>query len=154
MDILAAGEKDLAELAALWMSMMREHGEMDSRVCLSPNAEAAYHSYLLLHIDSSNSRILKAAESQKIVGFCCGYVCNNLPMFEPARFGYLSDIYLLPPWRGQGGGKEMLKTMEAFFRENGVEKTQLQVYRKNEKGRAFWAQQGYAPFFDRLCKTL
>jgi GNAT superfamily N-acetyltransferase len=43
------------------------------------------------------------------------------PVPEPERLGYLSSLYVRPPWRGQGTGGLLLATALEFCRNSGVE---------------------------------
>ena len=43
------------------------------------------------------------------------------PVVEPETLGYISCLYVRPPWRGRGIGDQLLGTAVAFCRDNGVE---------------------------------
>ena len=94
--------------------------------------------------------VVLAENEDGIAGFCCAYVCQNLPMFLPAEFGYVSDLYVQPGFQRQGVGARMMQYVRNFFKGCGVTSIQLQVYRKNPKGKAFWDRQGFHNFFDRM----
>jgi GNAT superfamily N-acetyltransferase len=47
------------------------------------------------------------------------------PVPEPELLGYLSSLYVRPPWRGQGTGDMLLATALQFCRGNGVESVVL-----------------------------
>jgi len=145
-----ASEEDLPRLVELWSEMMRQHREFEPRVELTPIAPAAYQSYLLAHCRGAKSLILIAENEEGIQGFCCAYVCQNLPMLAPGEFGYISDMYVAPAFQSQGIGSEMLARIRSWFQERGQKSIQLQVYRENEKGIAFWKAKGFRPFFERM----
>lgn len=141
---------DIDTLAMLWMRMMEEHRAFEPRLRLSDLAESAYKNYLSIHIRSQRSRVLVARDDAEIVGFICGYIAQNLPMFLPSEFGYISDLYVSPAKRGTGLGKKLVEAMHGWFAERKIACTQLQVYRANCQGREFWNRMGYEAFFDRM----
>ena len=149
-EVYLAREGDVPCLVDLWLDMMRDHEGFEPRLRLTSAAGFAYQSYLTLHLRSPKSIVVLAREGGRTAGFCCAYVCQNLPMFLPAEFGYVSDLFVLPDFRRQGAGTALLSRVTEFFRAAGVACAQLQVYRQNESGRAFWEGKGFEPFFDRM----
>jgi ribosomal protein S18 acetylase RimI-like enzyme len=149
-ELRLANEKDLPAIADLWIEMMREHEAFEPRLRITPHAVYAYHSYLMLHVRGPKSVVVVMEDGGTIIGFCCAYVCQNLPMFLPAEFGYVSDIYVCPAYQHQGVGERLMRYIRQFFKGCGVQSVQLQVYRHNPKGQAFWKKQGFENFFDRM----
>lgn len=154
MKLRLATETDIPRLVELWLEMMRDHEEFDPRVKLTTMAGFAYQSYLLLHVRGEKSIVVLAEQYGKIAGFCCGYVSSNLPMFAPAEFGYISDLYVLPPFRCRGIGTGLLARTLDFFKEQGATEAHLQVYHRNVAGKAFWKARGFDLFFDRMSLSL
>ncbi|NQU43215.1 GNAT family N-acetyltransferase [bacterium] len=154
MRIRRARGEDISRLVDLWLAMMGEHEAFELRLEVTDVAGPAYQNYLLLHLRGVRSRLLVAEEEGRIIGFSCAYISQNLPMFAPAVFGYISDIYVLPEWQGQGVGKGLMRETTEYFRSLGVETVQLQVYEHNEKGKAFWKSLGFEPFFQRMWLNL
>ena len=148
--IRRANDEDIPRAVELWLEMMRRHQEFDPRIDLSRTARAAYQSYLMLHARSEKSILLVAEDADGVQGFCCAYVCANLPMFTPPEFGLISDIYVRPEFRRQGLGTRMVRRVTDAFKKQGVRSAHLQVYHKNEKGKAFWRARGFEPFVDRM----
>ncbi|HUT25725.1 MAG TPA: GNAT family N-acetyltransferase [Sumerlaeia bacterium] len=149
-----ATDKDIPRVVQLWLEMMRQHREFEPRIELSSAVVAAYQSYLMLHARNEKSLLLVAENADGLQGFCCAYVCANLPMFAPAEFGLISDIYLRPAFRGQGHGTDMVRRAMDLFQRHGVRAVHLQVYHKNERGKAFWRARGFEPFVDRMALDL
>lgn len=149
-----ANEDDLPRLVDLWMEMMAQHHKFEPRIELTRLAPSAYRSYLLLHLRSPKSIVILVENAQGIHGFCCAYICNNLPMFKPSEFGYLSDIYITESLQRQGVGSQLLDFVSGWLKEIGIKCLQLQVYRKNEKGHQFWKNKGFEPYFDRMWLNL
>lgn len=145
-----AKDAHLPAIAGLWMEMMEEHQAFEPRIRLSDTAFHAYQSYLMVHSRDEKSLLEIARSEKEVVGFCCSYICQNLPMFEPEQFGYISDLYVKPAYRHQGLGKRLLESAREFFRAWQLEFVQLQVYHHNAQGRVFWEKNGFQPVFHRL----
>lgn len=142
------GETDA--LVELWMLMMGEHQGMDSSIQLTHDAASHYRAYLQSHLLDASAIILVALESRRPIGFTLAMKCQNLPMFEPENYGYISDMVVHPACRGRGIGEQMLRRMNDWFRRQGVSYVQLQVYTGNEGGRRFWTRAGFRPFLTRM----
>ncbi|MFP4381657.1 MAG: N-acetyltransferase family protein [Candidatus Sumerlaeia bacterium] len=155
MNLRLATEKEIPTIVDMWMQMMDEHQGFDPRVRLSASARYSYESYVMLHIRGPKSMVIIAEkEGAGIVGFCCAYVCQNLPMFEPQEFGFISDIFVLPEHRKTGVGQAIVEKVRLFFRGFELENIQLQVYNRNERGMRFWKKCGFEPYFQRMCLEL
>lgn len=141
---------EIDTLVDLWMVMMREHEELDPSIRLSPLAADHYREYLQMHLLDANAIVLVAHDGARAVGFTLAVRCQNLPMFEPALYGYVSDMVVLPTHRRRGIGKRMFSTVAAWFRNQGIHTLQLQVYSGNAPGRAFWQRLGFRDFLHRM----
>ncbi len=144
-------EEDVPQVVRLWGDMMREHEGFEARLRLSEKALPAYEMYLLMHLRSSRS-LVRVAEREEggVCGFCCAYVAQNLPMFEPPDLGYVSDLYVEPSRRREGIGRALLESVRLWFGERQIAELHLQVYVRNEKGLGFWKSQGFEAFFQRM----
>ena len=145
-----AGEADIPRLVDLWMEMMARHHEFEPRMVLAPTAPAAYHSYLLLHCRNPKSIVALAEVEGETVGFCCAYVCLNLPMFAPPEFGFISDLLVTAAKQRAGIGTALFDHVVEWFKGRGAGCVQLQVYHQNALGEAFWRSKGFTPFFERM----
>jgi ribosomal protein S18 acetylase RimI-like enzyme len=153
--IRAATERDAADAIDLWSAMMEEHEAFDPRIRLAPGAADAYRSYLGYHLTNADSRVglalaREGGRSGRAIGFCLTTIGRNLPMFLPARFGYLSDLAVEPSERRKGVGRALALDAIGWLRERGIDALQLQVYARNEAGAAFWRAMGFDSFYDRM----
>ena len=160
-----AEERDTEEILRLWMGMMSEHVRFDGRICPTPSAADAYAAYLAYHLKSPESLCLAAEAADRPAGgaeaprlrkaarlaaYCLAFISQNLPMFEPRSFGFVSDVVVDEGWRGQGIGTELLARAKDWMRQKGITVVQLQVYTQNRRGAAFWAKQGFASLYERM----
>lgn len=80
----------------------------------------------------------------------CGYLLASFhyeaPLFIQNRYGYIADLWLNEEYRGQGAAELLLEKAYAWFRQQGVERLQLEVDIRNERAYAFWQKQGFEDF--------
>ena len=68
--------------------------------------------------------------------------------------GHVSLVYVRPEARGQGGGKELVRDLAAYFREQGVEHVSLNVEVPNEEALAYWRRLGFTDYRRSLLTDL
>ena len=142
--------EDAERIVELWMAMMHEHEGFERHVQLSPDAARAYHQYASHHIHQKDSIVVVAENEKQIVGFCLAFKTQNLPMFLPESYGYLSDIAVQPDTQQKGIGQAMFKRVSSWFHHRGIQNMQLQVYYRNQMGRKFWEKTGFDNFVNGL----
>lgn len=96
------------------------------------------------------SRVSLAAvvrDNEKAVGFLfcnisrlSGYTYGDSPLF-----GYISDTYILPEYRGRGIASGLCAMAEDWLRENEVQYVELKVLESNEAAHKFWSGRGFSP---------
>jgi ribosomal protein S18 acetylase RimI-like enzyme len=79
-----------------------------------------------------------------------GVVRDQVPVFEPERYGYVTDIVVDPAARGSGVGQVLFEALKAWFRERGVSNLELQVAYNNSVSQAFWRAMGCTDYMDTL----
>ncbi len=151
--IREANQSDIDEIVRLWIAMMQEHMRFEPRLRLSPAAGENYASYVASHLRRPDSLCLvvddAASDQPRLAAFCLAYISENLPMFEPSLFGFVSDVAVDESNQRQGLGARLMNRVRDWMRERKVGEVHLQVYANNAKGQAFWDKQGFTSFFER-----
>lgn len=146
--------EDLKPILDLWDEMMGEHQRQDPRIHLADTALAAYRAYVGYHLAHTESCIRVADADGEIVGFCLLSINRNLPMFEPERYGYLSDLAVSCSWRRRGIGRALFREVSGWLSAQGIDSVQLQFYSFNAAGEAFWRAMKFKPFYTRMWMDL
>ena len=72
----------------------------------------------------------------------------------PTRMGYLSDLAVLPGWRGRGIGTELLRETERRFKVAGCDVMTLAVFPPNKGASKLYGRHGFTPRGTILGKRL
>ena len=86
------------------------------------------------------------SKGQRIVlagGAVAGQVEIWTREYEGRNVGYASLFYLVPRWRGQGLGRELLQYAERYFCNEGLGEYHLRVSERNEHALRFYLKQGF-----------
>ena len=108
---------------------------------------------IALALSSADIHIILAEIDGEIIGLGRGDILTTDPIFrlrKDHRCGYVDQMFVLPIYRGQQIGAELLSQLEAWFREKGVRHSLLHAAPKAVR---FYAQKGYQPnreMFKRL----
>jgi ribosomal protein S18 acetylase RimI-like enzyme len=151
--IRPATEEDMPEMLRLWREMMDFHARAEPRFRPRPTpvGEEAWELFVRRDILASEDWLALVAEAEgHLVGQIMGAVRDPVPVFEPGKFGYVTDIVVDPAARRSGVGRALFDALKAWFRQRGALNIQLQVAYNNPASQAFWRQMGCTDYMDTL----
>lgn len=146
-------EDDLPEMLRLWREMMDFHAELEPRFrpLPSPEGERAWEKHLRENVWGNDEwGVFVAEEDGKLLGHIVGMLRDQVPVFEPERYGYITDVVVDPEARRHGVGEALFEALRAWFRERGASHIQLQVAHNNSTSQAFWRAMGCTDYTDML----
>lgn len=94
----------------------------------------------------SEGRIVVAEVDGEIVGMAKGELRDGL--------GHVSFVYLRPEARGRGGGRDLVRDLVGYFRDQGVEHVSLNVELPNDEALAYWRRLGFRDYRRSLLTEL
>jgi len=119
---------------------------------------SAYVESLLQKIAHGNGAILVAEQDGNILGGIAGVVEETSPEDQlevhSAMRGRIVELIVSPEHRGKNVGKELMKTMEAFFKEQNCAHVRVECFAPNTKAHAFYEKCGYSDRTIEILKTL
>ena len=146
-------EEDTPAMLQLWREMMDFHAQVEPRfrpLC-SPAGEQAWQKHLSDDVWGNRDWCILVAESGgELVGQIVGLLHDRYTVFEPERFGYVTDVVVHPAARRNGIGQALFDALKAWFRERGVRHLELQVAHNNRVSQAFWRAVGCTDYMDTL----
>lgn len=116
-----------------------------------------YLDWMQRQVVAADGLCLVAYQGQSFVGFIAGWVErmeNPAEAEDSTTFGYISDICLLPRWRGLGLSGQLLAAMEAHFREKGIRRLRISTLANNQAAVAAYESAGFRPYEVTLEKSL
>jgi ribosomal protein S18 acetylase RimI-like enzyme len=93
--------------------------------------------------------VLIAEIDGAFAGFVAGWIEEKSHICETAdsnRFGYVSDICVLPAFRGRRIASQLLDAVELRLRREGVTRVRLFTLAANRVARASYERSGYAAY--------
>lgn len=146
-------EKDMPAMLRLWREMMDYHARLDPRFrpLPPPEGEQAWEKHLCEHVWGSEDWCVFVAEADgRLVGQILGTMRNAIPVFEPERYGYVTDVVVDPAARHSGVGQALFQALKGWFRQRGVTYLQLSVTHANPTSQAFWRAMGCTDYLDLM----
>ena len=129
---------------------LQEHERRLSDSRLPGEAMAdAYLAWILDRAGTARGAVFVAEVDGAFAGFAAGWVEENASLAETAdssRCGFVSDLCVLPAFRGQGVAQRLLEALEAHLRRAGVTRVRLYVLAANEEARVTYERAAYAPY--------
>lgn len=88
-------------------------------------------------------------DQEKLIGVCGVWILNKLyagKHVEP------DNVIIHPEYQGKGVGNLMMEFLFTYAKEIGCERTEVNCYMKNERGKKFWESHGYVTLGYHLIK--
>ena len=143
-------------VAALWALITEHHADLDPlfRMRRGPVAEGELRELLrALHRDP-DAEILVYDRNGTPEGLCIVRIDRAPPILEETERAEITDLGVRPALRRQGVGRLLVEQAQAWVRDRGVARIEIQVATGNPEGQAFWRAIGYADLMDVLHKRL
>jgi len=135
---------DADQLCDLFVRYSRELEQYEMEYTL---IESTLPSAIQSRIKSRMTLAAVAKDGEKVVGFLfcnisrlSGYSYEGSPLF-----GYISDTYVLPEYRGQNIAGQLTDMACRWLKENDVSYVELKVLESNLGAHHFWTNQGFTP---------
>ena len=145
---------DRAVALALWQALHREHETLDSRYRLAPDAELRWANDFDLWLRGGPHRVLLATSESVSVGLLVAHLGYPISVYAPAPYLHIDDLYVVPAFRGKGGGRALVAEAERWGRAEGATSLQVGALSANVGGRRFWEREGLTPYNVTLSKPL
>lgn len=148
--------REIDRVAALWALITEHHADLDPlfRMRRGPVAEGELRELLrALHRDP-DAEILVYDRNGTPEGLCIVRIDRAPPILEETERAEITDLGVRPALRRQGIGRLLVEQAQAWVRDRGVARIEIQVAAGNPEGQAFWRAIGYADLMDVLHKRL
>lgn len=110
-----------------------------------------YHEKMALvdleELQKNNGKCYLAIENDKVIGLIMGtipeYDKYDYLDYKCPKRGIITELIVTSKARNSGTGKELMKKIENYFKENDCEYSLVDVFVYNEKAISFYGREGY-----------
>ncbi|MDY0884834.1 GNAT family N-acetyltransferase [Dongia soli] len=116
-----------------------------------------YLRWMLQQVSEQNGLCLIAEADNAFAGFVAGWIERMEWMVETADstvYGYISDIFVLPDWRGQRVATRLLDAAAAHMRDRGMARLRIGLLSNNVAAIAAYRYAGFQPYEMTMEKAL
>ncbi|HUQ45984.1 MAG TPA: GNAT family N-acetyltransferase [Gemmatimonadaceae bacterium] len=142
--VRAATPRDLDAVLALRLALLREHPDHPIYGRLRPDVTARARQLFGAQLRSPSEAIFLADRSGDAIGVLRCVESVGSPLFEPARYAYVSSVYVRPDARRRGALRAMLVAAEQWARERGLDQMRLHNVAGSTPAEAAWSALGFA----------
>jgi|SRR5215471_6894262 len=137
-----AAAKDLDRLKTLWIALYEHQRAHGMRISLPENAFGAWVTGMRSQLGRFTF-VVVAESDATLIGFVAGRVRMLPPHFGLDRVGFIGEVFVSDGKRSHGLGARMLEKAIEWYRENGVDRVELQVVSGNPDALRFYEQLGW-----------
>jgi ribosomal protein S18 acetylase RimI-like enzyme len=142
---------DLPDLRSAMVELQEHERRLNATTRLPGEQVAdAYLTRLQQEVAEKRGAIFVVAERAGVfAGFAIGWIVERDHIPESAdsnRFGYLSDICVMPAYRRQRIAQQLLEAVERHFASHGITRFRLFTLAANASARAAYESAGFAPY--------
>lgn len=125
------------------MALLREHAHNAIYGRLRPDAEARAAKLFALQLQSANEVLFLAELGGECVGVLRCIHASGSPLLEPAQYGYVSSVYVVPKAREQGVLRALLAAADQWCLDRGLDEMRLHNAADNPLANAAWEALGF-----------
>lgn len=115
-----------------------------------PGAQIADTYLTWLESQAAASGVMLVAEAESgFVGFAAGWIEQDNSIAETPdsnRFGFISDICVMPAYRGRRIARRLLETLEQHLGRAGITRLRIGSLAMNAAARSAYERAGFAPY--------
>jgi ribosomal protein S18 acetylase RimI-like enzyme len=115
-----------------------------------------YRQYLLDRCEQTDGTIIVAEDNGAVVGFVAVFAhLDSESLIETTTdYAYISDLVVLPAYRGHGIGRALLQHAESFAKDHGAKIVKVDVLIANVVAHELYRAIGFQDHEVRLIKVL
>src|SRR5260221_3619250 len=123
-----------------------------------PECGETFTQKCLDEVREKNGKLYVVEEKGELVEFIAGIVeeisKEGLMTCIPAKFGWITELYVQPKYQHQGVGKQLMEKLEAYFKQKGCDTIKTSVFTPNKNAYQFYQDLGFLDREIELIKKL
>lgn len=134
---------DLATVVELRVALLREAGDHPIYGRLRPDAEERARELFASQLIAPGEVMFLAERGGRVVGIMRCIDSRGSPLLDPARYCYVSSVYVRPGSRRSGVVKALFRRARTWCAERGLTEMRLHHVPDNHAAAATWASFGF-----------
>lgn len=147
---------DFKEVTGLRLSLIKLLAKVNPLRLNTPLP--GFTNYFKSELQNPANICITAKQNTRVVGYILGKILVQTEIdrleFKPAKEAFVSDIFVLEPYRNRGIGHKLFTELEQKFEEKGCTSIELSVLAKNTKARELYLDCGYKDFLHTMLKLI
>jgi ribosomal protein S18 acetylase RimI-like enzyme len=138
-----AQQSDLAEVLSFRLSLLREHPSHPVYGRLHADVDTRARDLFANQLRSDGEAIFLAEVGACAAGIIRCVEMIGSPLLEPARYAYVSSAYVRPEFRRRGVLRAMLRKVERWSQDRGLDQMRLHNVAGSESAEGAWTALGF-----------
>lgn len=138
-----ATPRDLDAVVRLRLALLREYPDHPVYGRLRPDVSTRARELFAAQLRSTLEVILLAFVDGEVAGILRCVESIGSPLLEPARYAYLSSVYVLPERRRRGVLRAMLRSADRWAVARGLEQMRLHNVAGSDLAEPAWSALGF-----------
>ena len=147
MKIRKAKKEDIPEIKDLVLKLFSVCDKIDPADKLDKSwFKKSKSNKFYIDLLKKKDKLLLVAEDKKIVGYLLLETKNRDPFIKENKVGYISELFILPKYRGKGISKEFFKEANKWFKKKKFKWLNVSTHSLDKPANKFWEKQGFREF--------
>ena len=148
-----ATSADAEKMLFIWQETADMLAKGDSRFMLLPGTADRWRASLHEWLQRDDVAVFVAESTVKeghVLGYVVGAVVSNLPILQPERLGFVSELAVDSHGKAGGIGRGLFDALKGWFRERGVTNVEARVPHHHAIAQAFWRALGASEIYQAM----
>lgn len=142
--VRVATSRDIEPVVALRLALLREHPDHPIYGRLRADVSDRARELFANQLRSTTESIFLAEIAGSVVGVLRCVESIGSPLLEPARYAYVSSVYVRPEDRRHGVLRALMRAAERWARARGLDQMRLHNVAGSPAAEGAWSALGFA----------
>jgi GNAT superfamily N-acetyltransferase len=138
-----ASLRDLDAVMELRLALLREHPDHPIYGRLRPDVSERARELFSTQLRSQTESIFLAERDDAVAGILRCVESMGSPLLDPARYAYVSSVYVRPEARRQGVLRALMKAAERWAHARGLDQMRLHNVAGSASAEGAWSALGF-----------
>ena len=135
--------RDLEAVMELRLALLREHPDHPIYGRLRRDVSGRARELFATQLRSTSEAIYLAETERVVAGILRCVESTGSPLLDPARYAYVSSVYVRPELRRRGVLRDLLRSADAWARSRGLEQMRLHNVAGSDSAEGAWTALGF-----------